>query len=238
MPSTLPEEFTFLPISFPEDAFPILHLHYKIYLSDPLHSQQSNSHNVAEGDFISAGLSVLIKRFNKPNNLAAKIVLSADPSKIISYIVWNPPNVDTRSKEQKEKELRADIESGSSGRDTEKIYNMKKEDRVLNERYLGKGYEGRWWTLEVLMTDEKFQRRGLGSKLVRWGLEKVEQDVKNRNEKGKGERIEGVYLIASPAGTRTYEKAGFVRVGERTVEVGREDKKEGYTHAWFVRRFE
>jgi GNAT superfamily N-acetyltransferase len=235
MSSSLLEEFTFLPISFPDDALPILHLHYHIYVSDPLHSQ---SHNVSEDEFVSAGLSVLKNRFNKPNNLAAKIVLSSDPSKIVSYIVWNPPEVDATSDKQREKDFRADIERGPSGRDTEKIYNMKMEDRVLNERYLGKGYEGRWWTLEVLMTDGRFQRRGLGSGLVRWGLEKVEHDVKNRNEKGEGERIEGAYLIASPAGARTYEKAGFVRVGERTVEVGPEGKKEGYTHAWFVKRFE
>jgi GNAT superfamily N-acetyltransferase len=234
MSSSLPEEFTFLPISFPDDALPILHLHYHIYMSDPLHSQ---SHNVSEDQFISAGHAVLIKRFNKPNNLAAKIVLSSNPSKVISYIVWNPPNVDIRSEEQREREIRADIERCSSGKEAEKIYNMKMEDRVLNERYLGKGYEGRWWTLEVLMTDEKFQRRGLGSRIVKLGLEKVEQDVKNRNEKGQGERIEGAYLIASPAGARTYEKAGFVRVGERTVEVGPEGKQEGYTHAWFVKRF-
>jgi GNAT superfamily N-acetyltransferase len=235
MSSSLPEEFTFLPITFPDDALPILHLHYHIYMSDPLHSQ---SHNVSEDQFVSAGIAVLIKRFNKPSNLAAKIVLSSDPSKIISYIVWNPPNVDFRSKEQKEKEIRADIERCSSGVEAEKIYNMKMEDRVLNERYLGKGYEGRWWTLEVLMTDEKFQRKGLGSWLVKWGLEKVEQDVKTRNEKMEGERIEGAYLIASPAGARTYEKAGFLRVGERTVEVGPDSNSGGYTHAWFVKRFE
>jgi hypothetical protein len=97
MSSSLLEEFTFLPISFPDDALPILHLHYHIYVSDPLHSQ---SHNVSEDEFVSAGLSVLKNRFNKPNNLAAKIVLSSDPSKIVSYIVWNPPEVDARSDEQ------------------------------------------------------------------------------------------------------------------------------------------
>jgi GNAT superfamily N-acetyltransferase len=219
MSSALSEEFTLLPISSPDDTLPILHLHYQIYMSNPLHSE-AKSHNFSEDEFISAGLAVLIKRFNRPNNLAAKIVLSSDPSKPISCIVWNPPEVDTRSEERKEKDLRTDIEKGQSGRDREKIYNMKMEVRVLNERYLGKCYEGQWWMLEVLTTNKKFQRRGLGSRLVKWGLEKVERDCKVRNKKGEGKRTKGAYLIASPVGARAYENAGFVRVRERTVEVG------------------
>jgi hypothetical protein len=43
--------------------------------------------------------------------------------------------------------------------------------------------------------------------------------------------------MASPAGARTYEKAGFVKVGERQVEFeGKGGEK--YIHAWFIRRFE
>lgn len=112
----------------------------------------------------------------------------------------------------------------------------------MNEKYLGKEYEGRWWTLDVLIVDEKYQKRGLGSRLVKWGLEKVQESIGQWNSSLDGadsgkEKIEGVYLVASPAGARTYEKAGFSKVGEKKLDF--EGKGEGeYAHAWFVKRFE
>lgn len=159
--------------------------------------------------------------------------------------VFKAPERDLRTPEQRDKELREQINKRSDGqKKKDQVYKLKTEDRVLNERYLGKEYEGRWWTLVALIVDQNYQRRGLGTKLVRWGLEKVEESIRQWNsglsndkkeENGK-ERIEGVHLIASPAGARTYEKAGFVRVGEREIEL--EGKEEKYVHAWFIRRFE
>ncbi len=45
----------------------------------------------------------------------------------------------------------------------------------------------------------------------------------------------GDYLIASPQGARTYKKAGFDKIEERTT-VGANG--EGYTHSWFAKRFD
>lgn len=115
---------------------------------------------------------------------------------------------------------------------------------MLTERYLGKGYENRWWCLDVLIVDENYQRRGLGSKLVTWGIEKVESSIRQWND-GITEwtmpydpsvKKLGVYLLASPKGARTYEKAGFVRVGERELEFdGKGEEK--YVQAWFIKRY-
>lgn len=114
----------------------------------------------------------------------------------------------------------------------------------MNERYLGKGFEGRLWNLEVLIVDENYQRKGLGSRLVKWGMDKIEESARQWNAglssggEGDGkEKIEGIYLMASPAGARTYEKAGFVRVGEREVKM-EGNGGEKYIHAWFLKKFE
>ena len=108
-------------------------------------------------------------------------------------------------------------------------------------------WEGRWWCLEALVTDEKFQRKGLGSRLVRWGLERVEEDVRGRNglledrggKEGDGEKCEGCYLVASQQGERTYINAGFVKVGSMKIEMGGKGEGGGekYEHLWFVKRF-
>ena len=45
----------------------------------------------------------------------------------------------------------------------------------------------------------------------------------------------GAYLIASPQGARTYEKAGFDKIGERTTIAG---NGEGYRHSWFAKRLD
>lgn len=52
--------------------------------------------------------------------------------------------------------------------------------------------------LDTLAVHPAFQRRGVGSMLVRWGVERAEEDGV------------GVYLDASRDGKRLYEKCGFV----------------------------
>lgn len=59
-----------------------------------------------------------------------------------------------------------------------------------------------WWLLthadlEILGVDPAYQGRGLGSKLLKWGLSRADE-----------EGIE-VYLCSSPEGRRVYEKYGF-----------------------------
>lgn len=227
-----PEEFTLLPLTLPSDAPSILRLHYQVYLSDSLHSSTNPQ---SESSFISSGLCSIIAHFSKSNALGAKLVLSSNPSRLVSYVVWyGPGEEDSRSEEEKDRDVRKGVEEMSDGLDKELVYRLKTEGRVLSERFLGKGYRSKWWELEALVTDEEYQRRGLGSRLVNWGLGRVEEDVKARRERGERE-VEGAYLVASPQGARTYEKAGFVKVGEKMVE---KEGVEGYEHAWYVKRFE
>ena len=52
----------------------------------------------------------------------------------------------------------------------------------------------------MLIVDENYQRKGPGSKLVEWGMEQVEERIERSIAGGRGERIEGVYLLANPQG--------------------------------------
>jgi GNAT superfamily N-acetyltransferase len=58
------------------------------------------------------------------------------------------------------------------------------------------------WYLASLEVDERFARRGIGSLLVRWGMERA-----------KGERVP-VSLFATVAGERVYRKLGFEALGD------------------------
>ena len=48
------------------------------------------------------------------------------------------------------------------------------------------------------------------------------------------EGVEGVYVVASLEGQRTYEKAGFEMVGKSG---GGEDEAARLSHVWFVKKF-
>lgn len=158
---------------------------------------------------------------------------------MVSYIVFLPPEKDDRSEEEKIGALWDSVKN-REGVDRERIYGIMKGEMEISESVLGNRWEGKWWCLEALVTDEGYQRKGLGSRLVKWGLERIEQEVKGRNEEGSGEeKIEGCYLVASPQGQKTYVNAGFVKVGSMEIDMpGKGEGGEKYEHLWFVKRFE
>ncbi len=141
MASTLSEEFTLLPLSLPSDAYEILRLNYQVYLSDPLHDSSSPQ---SKSVFISSGLAGTIALFSKPSIIAAKLVPASNSSKIASYIVWSPPSdPDPRSAEERERDVREEVEGMSEGLDKDLVYNLKMEDKVLGEKYLGEGFKSK-----------------------------------------------------------------------------------------------
>ncbi|EPE30171.1 Acyl-CoA N-acyltransferases (Nat) [Glarea lozoyensis ATCC 20868] len=71
--------------------------------------------------------------------------------------------------------------------------------------------ERKHWYLELLATRPEWQGKGAGSKMLKWGLGKADE-----------EGLEA-YLEASPAGKRLYEKMGFKEIGRLVVP----SKKEG-----------
>jgi len=193
----------------------------------------STSTPTPEPIFIETHLPGLLSRFSNPGLLAAKLVPTSAPNLIAAYIVWNPPTkaADTRTREERHEDIRKEAEQQGEGINKEIYCKLRLEDEELNEKFFGKGFETRFWVLDALVVDENFQRRGLGTRLVRWGLDEL--------QKRRQEGVEGAYLIASAQGEKTYKGAGFQRVGKRVARSGGEGEGEvSYTHGWFVKRFE
>ncbi|CAF1079729.1 unnamed protein product [Didymodactylos carnosus] len=169
----------------------------------------------------------------------AKMVLD-DPNKsdgdmmVVSYIVWKTPLPPHSAKSESELAAASAQEIAElqvpEGVDRDLVVRLKTEYRALSKKYLGEDYETRYWELDALATLPTYQRMGLGTRLVKWGLDMVEAAIK-----AKPAEVDGAYLVASPAGSSTYRNAGFVEVGEQFVEV---NGQEPYRHCWFVKRFE
>ena len=202
---SFPPKFKILPISIPADIPSLLRINYHVTIQDPLH--QAKTSLISETEFISSGIPGAEKEFRDKNSsrkVMAKMVLD-DTSKydgdmvVVAYIVWKRPLPTHCAKSESElatafaKEV-AELQV-SEGVDRNLVVQLKTEYRVLNKKYLGEDYESRYWELDALATLPTYQRMGLGSSLVKWGLDMVEADMKAR----PGE-VDGAYLVASPAG--------------------------------------
>ena len=77
--------------------------------------------------------------------------------------------------------------------------------------------------LSMLATKPGYARLGLGSALVRWGVQQAEAQVKESPEGP----VEGLYLESTPTGLPVYLRNGFREVASLTHDMGGE---EGYKH--------
>ncbi|KAG4412533.1 hypothetical protein IFR04_014344, partial [Cadophora malorum] len=124
---------------------------------------------ITEEQFITTGLngSLMLSKLSTPGNIGWKLIQLAHPHTIISWIMFCPPQpLDLRSDEEQIQDLKKEIDGSKTSRSKEEILKMRMEYRVLNERFLGRGYEARFWELWGLATDEGWQRRGLAGRLV------------------------------------------------------------------------
>jgi len=76
------------------------------------------------------------------------------------------------------------------------------------EKFLGPGGIDEMWYLKILAIHPDYQRRGVGAKLLNWGLERA---------RARGEKV---YLEASRRGKGLYTKLGFEHVGDLTLRDG------------------
>lgn len=78
-----------------------------------------------------------------------------------------------------------------------------------------------WWSMELLVTDRAYRRRGAASQLVEWGCSSADKES----------LWSGVE--ASAMGEPLYDRAGFEKKAAKTVKLDGED--EGLTYAIMMR---
>ena len=183
--------------------------------------------------FRRARLEKVLKEIEGGNNNNAhylKLVLDEPgkrdgEQKIVACGGWHAPSSKDELRDSF-KDAEEVISSSFSGK------MVKLCDEKSNE-LLGPDPNSRYWYLATLYTDPDYQGQGYGSQIVRWGLENAKADAQARPGK-----IEGVYLIATPAGLKTYLKAGMTVIGEGSAEyVGESGEKGEYKLVWLVQKF-
>ena len=163
-----------------------------------------------------------------------KVVVNEDGTpegkeRIVAYAGWIAAKAKDNEAEAQQLEalMAADpvISSSLHGQTEKKI-----EER--SDELLGKDRKSRYWYLASLCTDPGYQGRGYGLRLVKWGIEQAKADAQAR----PGE-VDGAFLVATPAGLRTYLKAGMTRISDMIIDYGKGSGENGWKFVWLVERF-
>lgn len=111
-----------------------------------------------------------------------------------------------KTDEEKAKELQERMKSWPDAMDKEAYRNILEGFAELDKQWLAGDDSSNYWVLDVLAVHPGHQRKGLGSKLTRWGIEEAAKEGK------------GVGLISRPTAKRLYASLGFQIFGpERYV---------------------
>ena len=102
-----------------------------------------------------------------------------------------------------------------------------------SEEFIGAERNTHYWYLASLGTLPEHQQRGIGSRLVQWGMDEARKDAAARPG-----QIKGVWTIATPHGLRTYLKAGMKEVGSETVDYGKGLGENGQKYVWLMQKFD
>ena len=139
------------------------------------------------------------------------VVCALIDNQVVGCAAWGPPKRLWRSESLMELLYRKGIESKDFLEDWlfpswwyshSKRIDFNNLQKECMEKFLGPKAIDDMWYLEILCVHPDFQRRGVGSVLLDWGLERA----RRRGEK--------VYLEASEFGKRLYDKKGFKEVGK------------------------
>jgi len=128
------------------------------------------------------------------------LCVTTPENEVIAWAKWASPSL---------KPLSTDLPQWPEGSDVEIANHFFGNLFTRRKRVMG---EREHWYLECIATSPEWQGKGAAGKLIRWGLEKVD-------EKG----VEA-YLEASPDGKPVYEHFGFREVERLVVDLeGREN---------------
>ncbi|KAF7182945.1 hypothetical protein CNMCM7691_002689 [Aspergillus felis] len=149
---------------------------------------------------------------NNPRKTVLKIIDSADGA-IVAFAVWQLPVQPSPEDSNEEHSHSGDEHHYPASSDSELCAVFFTGMKEMKGRIMGRRPH---YYLEMLGTSPAYHGRGLASRLLRWGLERADE-----------EGLE-TYLSASPSGRPLYEKYGFRLVEEREV-VG------GYVQGYMLR---
>jgi GNAT superfamily N-acetyltransferase len=130
---------------------------------------------------------------------------------IVAFAKWNTPS----------KPMTLELPNWPEGSDGEFANSVFSRFFSVHKRLMQRR---KHWYLELIATRPEFQGKGAAGMLMRWGLEKVDEDGAVS------------YLEASPEGKPIYEHFGFVGQEELTIDIeGKGSKEKKYVEVFMIR---
>lgn len=191
------------------DARDIVDIYFSAFREDPISLVCFPRNNKAIYDF---WFNMIVEELNSVDSHFV-CVTSSDASgkeNVVAFAQWNDSS----------KPLTLNLPTWPAGSDSEVANSFFGSLSSTHKRLM----EGkRHWYLELVATRPEFQGKGAAGMLLRWGLQKVDE-----------EGVEA-YLEASPDGKPIYEHFGFEEREAMTVDLVGKGFEEKYVEVFMVR---
>ena len=163
---------------------------------------------------------------------------NGEKSTIVAYSAWRAPDsraqILSTNKDENEEATATKDEADiffPTGADKAAFDLRRLNMKAKREEAFGEGWETKNWYLSNLATHPAYQGQGIGTRLVRWGLEQAKADAKMRPHE-----VEGACTVATPAGLAIYKKCGMVEVAEYVHDIGQGIGANGYKDVFLVKK--
>jgi GNAT superfamily N-acetyltransferase len=234
-------QYEILPISYPEDVDAILESGRRAFSQDPasvnFNANQSEETLKARNKIQRNRLlnSIEGRGYPETDYHSAKAVYKpiAGPEELVGCCAWTAPAVDLTTPRPEPYPLEYENLTEEMKRVKELRDNITKQLDAVTEKLMGKDHKEHYWYLGGLGVVPEHQRRGIGSKLVKWGIEEAKADAKARPG-----LIKGVWTIATPAGLKTYLNVGMKPLGSGIIDHGNGAGENGQKYVWLRKNFE
>ncbi|MCJ1430923.1 hypothetical protein MMC27_000273 [Xylographa pallens] len=160
---------------------------------------------------------------------------SAD-AQVVAVAGWTAPALDATKPTLEPRDAVPPFEDAPEENRRARELFKRLHDTLVGQRsaaLVGSDCETHYWYLDTLATVPEFQQRGLGSMLVRWGIEQARADARARPG-----RVKGVWTIATPMGLRTYLRAGMEEIWNEVFDYGEGGGERGQKYVWLRMKFE
>ncbi|KAH8902680.1 hypothetical protein BR93DRAFT_962200 [Coniochaeta sp. PMI_546] len=126
---------------------------------------------------------------------------------IVGWTSWNsaPPPGTEKSAEEKEREEAEEVTYRPEAMDKEEQERIAADIKVLYKQCYGEDEPNKYWILQVNCVHPSHQRKGVASKMVKWGITEAAKNGK------------GVVVISTPMGRPFYVSVGFEAVAEMYI---------------------